>query len=118
MGIFWVGIFREGIIQGEFDGWEFSGGKFSQNHFSGFFFQTKITVSFKKTTLQKNVVIVEEELDGTDIDEAVNLEDSPRFAFIDEECENLIVVKGENVLEIKTKRRSQAFHNSLQMSAM
>ena len=70
-----------------------------------FYFQTKITVSFKKTTLQKNFVIVEEELDGIDIDEAGNLEDSPRFAFIDEECENLIVVNAENVLEIKTKRR-------------
>ena len=93
MGIFWGEIFLE--------------------PFFWFFFQTKITVSFKKTTLQKNVVIVEEELDGTDIDQAGNLEDSPRFAFIDEECENLIVVKGENVLEIKTKRRSQVFHNSL-----
>ena len=33
-----------------------------------------------------------EELDGIGID-IVNLEDSPRFVFIDEECENLIVVK-------------------------
>ena len=32
------------------------------------------------------------ELDGINIDEAANLEDSPRFVFIDEECENLIVV--------------------------
>ena len=110
-----VGNFPGGIIQGELDGWEFSRwefsrGKFSWNHFSGVFFQTKITVSFKKTTLQKKFFIVEEELDGT---EAGNLEDSPRFAFIDEECENLIIVNVEKVLEIKTERRSQAFHNSL-----
>ena len=32
------------------------------------------------------------ELDGIYIDEAAKLEDSPRFVFIDEECENLIVV--------------------------
>ena len=56
------------------------------------FFQTKITVSFKKATLQKNFVIVEEELDGIDIDEAGNLEDPPRFVFIDEKCESLIIV--------------------------
>ena len=95
MGIFQVGIFPGGI--------------FLEPFFWGFF-QTKITVSFKKTTLQKNFFIVEEELDGT---EAGNLEDSPRFAFIDEECENLIIVNVEKVLEIKTERRSQAFHNSL-----
>ena len=102
-GVWWVGIFRVGI---------FPGGIFLEPFF-WVFFQTKITVSFKKKTLQKNFFIVEEELDGTDIDEAGNLEDSPRFAFIDEECENLIVVNVENVLEIKTKRRNQAFHNSL-----
>ena len=33
-----------------------------------------------------------EELDCIDIDDIVNLEDSPRFVFINEECGNLIVV--------------------------
>ena len=55
-------------------------------------FSKKITVLFKKATLQKTIVIVEEELDGIDTDDIGNLEDSPRFVFIDEECENLIVV--------------------------
>ena len=40
----------------------------------------------------EKVVIVEEELDGIDIDDIGNLEDSFRLVFIDEECENLIVV--------------------------
>ena len=44
----------------------------------------KITVSFKKATLQKNFVIVVEQLDGIDTDDTGNLEDSPRFVFIDE----------------------------------
>ena len=71
----------------------------------------KITVSFKKATLQKNVVIVVEQLVGTDTDDIGNLEDSPRFVFIDEECENLIVVNDGG--EILTKRRSQTFYNGL-----
>ena len=63
----------------------------------------KITVSFKKATLQKNVVIVVEQLVGTDTDDIGNLEDSPRFVFIDEECENLIVVNdgGKNINQKK-----------------
>ena len=40
----------------------------------------------------EKVVIVEEELDGIDIDNTENLEESPRPEFINEECENLIVV--------------------------
>ena len=39
----------------------------------------------------EKVDTVEEKLDGIDKDIG-NLEDSPRFAFIAEECENLIVV--------------------------
>ena len=41
--------------------------------------------------LSKKTVMFEEELDGTDIDDTGNLEDSPRLVFINEECENLIV---------------------------
>ena len=67
----------------------------------------KITVLFKKATLQKNFVIVEEELDGIDTDDIGNLEDSPRFVFIDEECENLIVVNdgGELAENISRKKK-------------
>ena len=44
-----------------------------------------------------------------------NLEDSPRFVFIDEECGNVIVANDamkENLPEILAKR-SQTFHKSL-----
>ena len=51
-------------------------------------FKKNITLSFEKATLQKNFVIVEEELDGINTDGIGNLKDSPRFASIDEECEN------------------------------
>ena len=57
-------------------------------------FSKKITVSFKKVTLQKNFVIFDKELDSIDTDDIGNLEDSPRFVFIDEKCENLIVTNG------------------------
>ena len=58
-------------------------------------FLKKINVSLKKATLQENVIVVEK-LDcidmDVDIDDIVNLEDSTRLVFIDEECRNLIVV--------------------------
>ena len=75
-------------------------------------FKKNITLSFEKATLQKNFVIVEEELDGINIDGIGNLKDSPRFASIDEECENQCesrsrqcTIMVDNVLEILTKRR-------------
>ena len=37
--------------------------------FSSFIFKKKITILFKKATLQKNFVMVEEELDGIDADD-------------------------------------------------
>ena len=77
-------------------------------HFPNFVFKKKITVSFKKATVQKNFVIVEEELDGgIDTDDIGNLEDSPRFKFIDEECENLIVVNdgGELTRNFNQKKK-------------
>ena len=49
----------------------------------------------KKATHQESVIVVEKvdciEID-VDIDNIVNLEDSTRLVFIDEECRNLIVV--------------------------
>ena len=75
----------------------------------------KITVSFEKVTFQKNFVIIEEELDGIDIDGIGNLEeDSPKFAFIDEWCENLIEVNdGTELTRNKNqKKTSGVLHQS------
>ena len=45
------------------------------------------------------------------IDNIGNLEDSPRLVFIDEECENLIVVNdgGEITKNINQKKKSEVF---------
>ena len=47
-------------------------------------------------------------MDGIDINEIGNLEDSPRFVLIDEECENLVVVNdgGEHTGNINQKKES------------
>ena len=61
-------------------------------------------------------MLAEEELDYIDIDDIVNIEDSPRLVFIDDECGNLIEVHDGReliLLEISTKRRSQRFYNGL-----
>ena len=63
-----------------------------------FYFQ-KTRAFIEEGNLSEKVAIVEEGLD--DIDDIENLEDSPRLVFIDEECENLIVVndRGEDFIE-------------------
>ena len=60
-------------------------------------------------------VIVEEELDGIDIYDIGNLEDSPRLAFIKEECENLIVVNDDVELtgNINLKKKSDILQWSM-----
>ena len=59
----------------------------------------------------EKVVIVEEELNGLNIDDIGNLKDSPRFVFIDEEFENLIVVNdGGKVTRNINETRNQAFY--------
>ena len=60
-----------------------------------------------KATLRKKM-IVEEDLDCIDTDDIGNLEDSPRFVFIDEECGNLIVVidGGKLTRNINQKKKS------------
>ena len=63
-------------------------------------------------------VIVDEELDGIDINDTENLDDLPRFVFIDEEYGNLKVVNVmKNLLEVLTKRKKsdvlQAYRCSL-----
>ena len=57
--------------------------------------------------LSKKTVTFEEELDGTDIDDTGNLEDSPRLVFINEECENLIVFNdgGELTRNLNQKKK-------------
>ena len=69
-------------------------------------------VLLNKATLQKKNVIAEEELDYIDIDDIGNLEDSLRLVFIDEKCENLMVVNavGERTTNINQKTK-QAFFN-------
>ena len=56
----------------------------------------------------------EEGLNGIDIDNIGNLEGSSWLMFIDEECENLIVVNEMvvNLLEILSKGRSRKFYSS------
>ena len=60
----------------------------------------------KKSNSSEKNVIVEEELDCIDIGDIGNLEDSPRLVFINEECENLIVVNdgGELIENICQKK--------------
>ena len=52
----------------------------------------------------------ERTIDGTAVNDTENLEDSPRFVFIDEECENLKVVNdgGERPRNINQKKKSGA----------
>ena len=61
----------------------------------------------KKTKPSEEVVIVEEELNLVDIDDIGNLENLPRFVFIDEECGNLKVVNdgGELTKNINQKKK-------------
>ena len=64
-------------------------------------------------------MIVKEELDGIDIDDIGNLEDLLRIVFIHEECGNLKVsLTVENLLEILTKRRSQAFYKLIDVHSV
>ena len=61
----------------------------------------------KKIKPSEEVVIVEEELNLVDIDDIGNLENLPRFVFIDEECGNLKVVNdgGELTKNINQKKK-------------
>ena len=68
----------------------------------------------QEVNLSEKVVIVEEELDGIDINENGNLEDSPRLVLFDEECGNLIVVNngGDLTRNINQKKRPGALQYS------
>ena len=58
---------------------------------SSFVFKGHLVFNKEDNTLEK-YFIVEEELDGIDIDDIRNLVDLPRLLFIEEECKSLIVV--------------------------
>ena len=60
-------------------------------------------------------MIVEEGLDDIYIDDIGNLEDSPGLVFIDEECENLIVVNdgGKLPRNINQKKKSEVLQKSI-----
>ena len=62
----------------------------------------------EKSNLSEKNVIAVEELDGNDMDDIGNLEDSPRLKFIDEECGNLVVINdgGERTTNINQKKKS------------
>ena len=62
----------------------------------------------KKSNLSEKNVIVEEELDRIDINDIVNLENSPKLVFIDEECANFIAVNDcrERTRNINRKKNS------------
>ena len=62
----------------------------------------------KKTNFQKKNVIIEEELNGIDIDGIGNLEDWNRLVLIDEKCGNFIVFSdgGKLTRNINQKKKS------------
>ena len=77
-------------------------------------FKKKNHSFIQEGNLSEKVVVVDEELDGIDINEDGNLEDSPRLVLFDEECGNLIVVNngGELTRNINQKKRPGALQYS------
>ena len=76
--------------------------------FSLVLFPKKSRAFIEEDNHSKKVVIVEEGLDGIDIDDIGNLEDLPSLVLIDAECKNLIVVNygGELTININQKKKS------------
>ena len=66
----------------------------------------------RRQLFRKSCYSWERTIDGIDINDIGNVEDSHRFAFINEECENLIVVDdGEELAKnINQKKRSDILH--------
>ena len=83
-------------------------------YFFSLVFKKKNHSFIQESNLSEKVVILEEELDGIDINENGNLEDSPRLVLFDEECGNLIVVNngGELTRNINQKKRPGALQYS------
>ena len=61
----------------------------------------------EKDNPSDKVVLVEEELDGTDIDDIGNLGDLPGLMLIDEECGNFKVVVDDGELHNNRKKSSE-----------
>ena len=64
---------------------------------SSFIFKENLVFFQEKDNSSEKVFIVEEELDGVDVDSIRNLVDLTRLVLIDEECWNLkVVIDGVN----------------------
>ena len=83
-------------------------------YFFSLVFKKKNHSFIQEGNLSEKVAILEEELDGIDINENGNLEDSPRLVLFDEECGNLIVDNngGELTRNINQKKRPGALQYS------
>ena len=75
---------------------------------SSFIFKESHAFIEEQDNPSEKVAMVEEELDGIDIDGIGDLADLSRLMLIDEECGNLKVVV-ESLLEIITERRRRSF---------
>ena len=81
-------------------------------YFSSFIFKENRVFNEEDNPSQK-VVLVEEELDDTDIDGIQNLEDLPRLVFVDEECGNLKIVDYGGELTRNIDQRNKYTMSSL-----
>ena len=75
------------------------------------FFKKKTNNLIAEDNPLEKVLIVEEDLDCTDIDDVGNLKDLPKLVFIHEECQNLEVVNDgrELIRNINQKKKSEIF---------
>ena len=81
-------------------------------YFSSFIFKENRVFNEEDNPSQK-VVLVEEELDDTDIDGIQNLEDLRRLVFVDEECGNLKIVDYGGELTRNIDQRNKYTMSSL-----
>ena len=73
-----------------------------------FLFSKKSRFYSRRQPLRKICYSWGRTIDGIDINDKGNLEDSPRFVFIEEECKNIIVVNDKKELRrnINQKKKS------------
>ena len=85
------------------------------SRFQSYFQKTRAFI--EEDNPSEKAAIIEEGLNGIDIDDIGNLEDSPRLVFVDEECENLIVANnvGEVARNINQKNKSDVLHYSIDL---
>ena len=75
---------------------------------SSFIFRENHVFIEEKDNPSGNVVMVEEELDGADIDDIGNLVDLPALMLIDEECGNFKVVVDDGERTINNNRKKSS----------